>query len=94
MNGILIENARGFTISNNYSEVALGFTSAYFVRVVNSISGYIGENEIGGYVSAKLIDIDSTSKAINIGTNNHIQSGGLISSLVTVANGREYQYLW
>ena len=68
--GILLQDCRGFTIQSNYSEVA-GSTSLYWVRAASSGSGYIGQNEIGGYGNAPLIWIDNASRDINIGPNFH-----------------------
>jgi hypothetical protein len=80
--GIFIEGARGFSITDNYSESVVQ-SSTYFIRLKDSTAGYIGQNEIGGYIDANLIKIESTSN-IQIASNWHSQSGGFINSLVNI----------
>jgi hypothetical protein len=80
--GIFIEGARGFSITDNYSESVVQ-SSDYFIRLKNSTAGYIGQNEIGGYVDADLIKIETTSN-VQIASNWHSQSAGFINSLVNI----------
>ena len=86
MNGILIEGARGFQVTTNYSE-ATTYATNYFIKIINSKAGIIHSNEIGAYIGADLIHIDATSKGINIGPNSHSQSGGVITSLARIETG-------
>jgi hypothetical protein len=87
INGIKITGSNGFEVVNNYTESTGGFGSDAFVDINGSSQGNISLNYMGGYPSAKLIDIDATSSDIIIGVNYHGQSGGVVSSLITVANG-------
>jgi hypothetical protein len=80
--GVHLDGVRGFNVSDNYSESVVQ-SSDYFVFVESCAAGYIGQNEMGGYVDADLIKI-VTSVDIQIGSNAHSQSAGYINSLVNI----------
>lgn len=83
-NGVWIYNSSGFTVENNYTE-STGATK--FVYVNNSLTGYIGENNIGGYPGATVFDIDATSKDVNFGSNFYSTAGGYPAYLINIASG-------
>ena len=82
INAISLDGVRGFNVSDNYSESVVT-NSDYFVQCQSCSAGYIGQNEMGGYINADLIKI-VTSSDIQIGSNSHSQSGGFINSLVNI----------
>lgn len=83
-NGISLDTVRGVTVSCNYSEVASGFASNYFLRLLAVSSCAVFSNEMGGYVGANLIDVGASCSGVDIGSNTHSQSGGVIASLVRI----------
>ena len=87
LNAILITDCRGFTVANNYSESVGPSTAQYFCKMINSVAGYVGQNEMGAYIGADLIYIDATCEGIDIGSNKHSSSGGNILNLVRVEVG-------
>ena len=83
--GIQLNVGGGFSIMNNYSEISTA--STYFVQCLGMSDGFIQGNEMGGYVSANLIDINPSCSNIQIGSNHHSYSGGNIASLVRIQAG-------
>ena len=79
--GVWVYKSEAFTISSNYTEST---GSSSFVLVDESITGYIGENTIGGYAGSYAIDINATSKNINIGQNFFSISGGWPTNIIRV----------
>jgi hypothetical protein len=84
-NGIYLDGCTAFDVSGNYTETTIG--AVYWIRSVASFAGYIGENTVGGYAGATLIDINAASHDINIGPNHHNQAGGSALHGVTIASG-------
>lgn len=85
--GIWLTNGYGFNVSCNYTE-SPGVGPFIFCDTVNT--GYIGENEIGGYAGGYVIDIGSSCDNVNIGPNLFAVSGGIPLAHVRIdaaANG-------
>lgn len=82
INAISLNGVRGFNVSDNYSESTVNNTD-YFVQCNICFAGYIGQNDINAYINADLIRIIRSSD-IQIGSNSHSQSGGVIKSLVAI----------
>lgn len=80
-NGIWVYDSSAFRISTNYTEST---NATCFILVEQSFIGYIGENQIGAYPAAHIIDIDATSSDINIGANFYATSGGYPANLIRV----------
>jgi len=80
--GVWIFESKAFRVSSNYTESTAGVSN--FVYVENGALGYIGENTIGGYSAANIIEIDSNSFGINIGPNFYATAGGFPAYLILV----------
>ena len=79
--GIELTNGPGFNISCNYTE-STGPGPFIFCNTVSS--GYIGENEIGGYPSGFIIDIGASCDNVNIGSNLFAVSGGVPAAHIRI----------
>lgn len=79
--GIWIFESKNFRISTNYTESTGGDN---FIYVEDGGLGYIGENTIGSYPGANIIEIDATSYGINIGPNWYATSGGFPAFLILI----------
>jgi hypothetical protein len=84
---IWLENANDFTVLNNYSECGLDATGTNFLKLTNCISGFVANNNVGGYRGVDIYTLDATCNGVTFGPNRHAQSGGYPTSLIKVAAG-------
>jgi Right handed beta helix region len=84
---IWLENADDFTVLNNYSECGLDATGTNFLKLTNCISGFVANNNIGGYRGVNIYTLDATCNGVTFGPNRHAQSGGYPISLINVTSG-------
>ena len=84
---IWLENAANFTVLNNYSECGLDATGTNFLKLTNCVSGFVANNNIGGYRGVDIYTLDATCNGVTFGPNRHAQSGGYPLSLIKVAAG-------
>ena len=82
--GIEIDGGQGFNISTNYTESA---GVGPFIYCIDSDSGYIGENEIGGYAGGSVIHITADTDNVNIGANYYAVSGGFPTNHILIDSG-------
>jgi hypothetical protein len=84
---ITLDYCNGFRVTGNYSEGHSAGASD-FLNISNTSSGYVGENEIGGYASGIGIDIAATAHDINIGSNFFAVSGGPMTHIAIAAGAK------
>jgi hypothetical protein len=82
--GIWLASGAGFNISTNYTEST---GNGKFIYCEDSDSGYIGENEIGGYPGASIIHITANTDNVNIGANYYAVSGGFPTNHILIDSG-------
>lgn len=84
---IWLENADDFTVLNNYSECGLDATGTNFLKLTNCMSGFVANNNVGGYRGVDIYTLDATCNGVTFGPNRHAQSGGYPLSLIHIASG-------
>lgn len=84
---IWLEGCDDFTVLNNYSECGLDATGTNFLKLTNCISGFVANNNVGGYRGVDIYSVGATCNGITFGPNRHAQSGGYPLSLIKVAAG-------